>query len=61
MTIDERFQFLLTSTESLHASCRELHAAAAESRRQAEAQTAEMHKQSRAMVAAIRAYLEGME
>jgi nitroimidazol reductase NimA-like FMN-containing flavoprotein (pyridoxamine 5'-phosphate oxidase superfamily) len=26
MTIDERLQFLLTSTESLHESCRELHA-----------------------------------
>jgi hypothetical protein len=27
MTIDERLQFLLQSTESLHASCQELHAA----------------------------------
>jgi hypothetical protein len=27
MTIDERLQFLVESTESLHASCQELHAA----------------------------------
>jgi hypothetical protein len=27
--IDARLQFLLTSTESLHASCQELHAASA--------------------------------
>lgn len=26
MTVDERLEFLLTSTESLHATCRELHA-----------------------------------
>jgi hypothetical protein len=27
MTIDERLEFLLHSTESLHATCQELHAA----------------------------------
>jgi hypothetical protein len=34
MTVDERLQFLLTSTESLHASCQELHAAAEAQARQ---------------------------
>lgn len=29
MTIDERLEFLRQSTESLHASCQELHATAA--------------------------------
>jgi hypothetical protein len=28
MTIDERLEFLLQSTESLHASCQQLHARA---------------------------------
>jgi hypothetical protein len=28
MTVDERLQFLLESTESLHSSCQELHATA---------------------------------
>lgn len=30
MTIDERLEFLLHSTESLHASCQELHATVSE-------------------------------
>jgi hypothetical protein len=67
MTIDERLKFLVTSTESLHASCQELHAAAVADReqteevaRQAETNRAEMHKHQRALIAAIRAYLEAM-
>ncbi|HEX4229745.1 MAG TPA: hypothetical protein VHZ07_13820 [Bryobacteraceae bacterium] len=34
MTIDERLQFLLQSTESLHASTQELHATTAEHTKQ---------------------------
>ena len=34
MTIDERLEFLVRSTESLHATCQELHAAVAEHTRQ---------------------------
>ncbi len=30
MTIDERLEFLVQSTESLHASCQELHATVAQ-------------------------------
>ena len=37
MSIDERLQFLLHSTESLHASCAQLHAIVAEHSRQMEA------------------------
>ena len=61
LTIDERLKFLLTSTELLHASCQELHAAAVQDRERAEADRQEAHRQQRAMLAAIRAYLEGME
>jgi hypothetical protein len=61
MTIDERLRFLLTSTESLHAQSQELHQTVA---RQADEQVrlaAEQIKHQRALVAAMRAYLEGME
>lgn len=61
LSIDERLKFLLTSTESLHTSCQELHAAAAESRRQAEEYHARTDAQQKAMLAAIRAYLDGTE
>jgi hypothetical protein len=37
-SIDERLEFLLQSTESLHASLQELHAIAAENTRQMEKQ-----------------------
>lgn len=36
MTIEERLEFLLQSTESLHASCQELHAAVQGNTRQLE-------------------------
>jgi hypothetical protein len=73
--IDERLKFLLTSTESLHASCQELHAQAVQDRLKAEETTkqmeaqraayeqmrADLHRHQVAMLAAIRAYLEGGE
>ena len=68
LSIDDRLKFLLTSTESLHGSCQELHAAAVADRERAEAdrarieaQAQEMRKHQLALIAAIRAYLEGME
>jgi hypothetical protein len=39
MSIDERLEFLLRSTESLHASVQELHARATEHTRQLEVDT----------------------
>jgi prefoldin subunit 5 len=61
MTIDERLEFLRQSTESLHASCQELHAAVAKQ--------AEEHKRlddrerhaRRAIMAAVSAYLDALD
>lgn len=68
MTIDERLKFLLTSTESLHASVQELSATQArqieehDKRYQEQQQeNAKQRQHQRAMLAAIRAYLEGLE
>jgi hypothetical protein len=58
--IDARLQFLLTSTESLHASCQELHAASAEARLTSEnhtAELAELRKTSSELVTATAALL----
>jgi len=61
MTIDERLEFLRQSTESLHASCQELHAAitrqAEENQRQAKAQEEKHQRMRRAILQAIAAYL----
>jgi hypothetical protein len=57
-TIDERLQFLLQSTESLHASCQELHASIA---RQAEVlaeQDKRWNRLNKAIRAAVLAYFE---
>lgn len=65
MTVDERLEFLLTSTESLHASCQQLHATV-----QKQAELITRHEQRwelvrRAMLAALEAGLrngdEGQE
>jgi septal ring factor EnvC (AmiA/AmiB activator) len=75
MSIDDRLRFLVTSTESLHAQSQELHQTvarqadeqvrlAAEQARQfqrSEKLNQELVKHQRAMIAAMRAYLEGME
>ena len=61
MTIDERLEFLLHSTESLHASCQQLHAAAAEHTRQMEASDARQ-KAAEAKEARLRlALLQGIQ
>ena len=60
MTIDERLEFLVESTESLHVACQELHATVAEHARQIEALTQKEANLTRAMLRGIRAYLEAM-
>lgn len=67
MTIDERLQFLLQSTESLHANVQELHATVAEQSRQMEAQNTRQQAQEareaalrHAMLKGIQAFLEGL-
>lgn len=61
MTIDERLEFLVTSTESLQLSCQELHATVAEQGRKMEAQAAKERSLRRAMLQGFRAFLEGLE
>lgn len=58
MTIDERLEFLLHSTESLHASCEQLHATVAEHTRQMEAADIKANNLRLALLKGIRAYLE---
>ena len=58
MTIDERLEFLLHSTESLHASCEQLHATVAEHTRQMEAADTKANNLRIALLKGIRAYLE---
>ena len=58
--IDARLQFLLTSTESLHASCQELHAASAQAALTAAnhaAEFAELRKSTSDLVTATAALL----
>jgi hypothetical protein len=60
MNIDERLEFLRQSTESLHATCQELHASVA---RHAEAQQRldERERQGRrAIMTAMAAYLKAL-
>lgn len=65
MSIDDRLRFLLTSTESLHASSQELHQTVArmaeEAKRESEKQAElvrQFNRHRRALITAIRAYLE---
>jgi hypothetical protein len=51
MTIDERLEFLLRSTETLHADSRQLHAAARESTRQHEITLESLQRLERIAVA----------
>ena len=67
MTIDERLEFLRQSTESLHASCQELHATVArqadamkEYRLAMERQDGRSRQQHRAVLKAMEAYLAEM-
>lgn len=65
--IDERLKFLLTSTESLHDTVQEMSAEAARQREESRLQREQMQAQEErfqklriAMLAGIRAFLEGM-
>jgi len=67
MTIDERLEFLRQSTESLHASCQELHATVArqademkEYRLAMEQQDGKIRRHYRAVLKAMEAYLGEM-
>lgn len=67
MTIDERLEFLLHSTESLHASCEQLHAIVSEHTRQMEASIARQNAADTkannlriALLKGIQTYLETM-
>lgn len=55
MTIDERLKFLLASSESLHASCQELHAIITAEK---EKQDKKWERLERAMRAAVLAYFD---
>ncbi|MGH9581966.1 MAG: hypothetical protein ACRD4O_03395 [Bryobacteraceae bacterium] len=54
MTIDERLEFLMKSTESLHASAHELHEAAAKHSEQIEKNSEQIEKNSRQLDTLIR-------
>jgi hypothetical protein len=62
MTIDERLEFLLHSTESLHQSCQELHATVQEHTRQLreldERERKHWRRITRALQAALEAWME---
>lgn len=67
-TIDERLQYLLVSTESLHNSCQELHAAVGELRTAVQSQMKQMQINERrwerfrkAGTAALEAFLRDDE
>jgi len=68
LTIDERLEFLVQSTESLHASLQELHAMMAEQAEQTRA-AAEQAKQvdarerrlRNAMLQGIQSFLQGLD
>lgn len=65
MTIDERLEFLRQSTESLHATCQELHATIAreaEERKERDRQIDERERKGRrAIIAAIATYLQKLD
>ena len=62
MTIDERLQFLVQSTESLHQSCQELHATVQEQGRHLreldERERKHWRRINRALQAALEAWME---
>lgn len=61
MTMDEKLEFLRQSTESLHASCQELHATAVEQGRQIMAEARRSQRREWAMLTAMEAYLEALD
>ena len=62
MTLDERLEFLTQSTESLHATCQELHAAIAREAEERKARDLQIDLRERhgrqAIIAAIAVYLQ---
>ncbi|HEY6371124.1 MAG TPA: hypothetical protein VIX37_11135 [Candidatus Sulfotelmatobacter sp.] len=60
-TIDERLEFLLTSTESLHASTQELHAMMAGQAEQMKAADQKQRALQHALLAGIREFLKGLD
>jgi hypothetical protein len=61
MTIDERLEFLRQSTESLHASCQELHATAVKHAEEYKRLDDRERRSRRAIMAAISAYLDALD
>ena len=60
MTIDERLEYLLQSTESLHGSCQELHATAARQSEQIAADHAASERRHNALMKGLEAYLRAL-
>jgi hypothetical protein len=61
MTIDERLQFLVQSTESLHSSCQKLHAMMRQQAEENRARDGEHQKLRKAIVQGIAAYLAALD
>lgn len=68
MHIDDRLKLLTTDCESLHDSCQQLHQMMVRQIEENDKKTAQLREQDQkiqqqntAMLAAIRAYLDGME
>jgi spore germination protein YaaH len=61
VTIDERLEFLRQSTESLHASCQELHATVAAQAEEHKRLDARERRSRQAIGAAIAAYIEALD
>jgi len=59
MTIDERLQFLVQSTESLHQTCQELHATVQEQASQLRELDERERKHWRRITRSLQAALEG--
>jgi hypothetical protein len=60
MTIDERLEFLRQSTESLHATCQELHAAIAEEAGLRKLVDANERAARKALLVGIAAYIQAL-
>lgn len=60
MDIDERLEFLRQSTESLHGSCQELHAAVVEQSRQIAGLARSNERRHKALLKGIEAYLRAL-
>jgi hypothetical protein len=65
VTIDQRLEFLVQSTESLHASCQQLHAMMTEQARQTAARFERQEQREaqfrRAVLASITEYLRALD